>query len=215
MGGNATTVVEKYQLGQFIQAGDFSSLIKRMLSVRQGVSIVPLEKVSADGLLDYVRQLGTDLVGCELGVCWAWTLRYFLDKAPEIKKVYAIDAYKPYQDWWGAVTQDMVDVWRKHALSLLAPYRDQIEMLEMDSVSASEHIADGSLDYIFIDGDHSYSAVSRDLKAYWPKMKQGGIFAGHDWNLPEVNQAVTDFRKELDISTEIQHTSKNVWFWYK
>ena len=214
-GGDAKSVADKYQLWNYFQSNDFTGMIKHMLWIKQGNSIVPLDKVSADGLLDYVKKLGNNLVGCELGVCWAWTLRYFLDRSSEINKVYAIDAYQPYQDWWGPVTQDMVDVWRNHAVGLLAPYADRVEMLEMDSIAAADHIADNELDYIFIDGDHSYAAVSRDLRAYWSKVKPGGIFAGHDWNLPEVNRAVNDFRKELDITTEIQHTSKNVWFWYR
>jgi len=213
--GDYDDVIEKYMLASHLEQEDFTGLIKKMLSVRKGDSIIPEKNVSADGLLEYVRKLGDNLVGCELGVCWAWTLRYFLDKSPEITKVYAVDAYQPYQDWWGPVTRIMVDAWKQHALALLKPHQDRVKFLEMDSISAADHIPDRSLDYIFIDGDHSYAAVSRDLRAYWPKMKQGAIFAGHDWNLPDVSRAVTDFRKEFDINTEIQHTSKNVWFWYK
>ena len=174
-----------------------------------------LKDVSAHGLLSYIKELGDDLTGCELGVCKGFTLRHFLDLAPQITKVYAVDSWTPYMDWWGPVTQQMVDNWREYAMTLLNPYMDKIELLEMDAASAASHIPNHSLDYIFIDGDHSHSAVTRDLNNYWSKVKTGGIFAGHDWNLPEVSQAVNEFRQQNNITTEIRFTQTNVWFWYK
>lgn len=38
-----------------------------------------------------------------------------------------------------------------------------------------------NLDFIFIDGDHSYLAVLSDLQNYVPKLKSGGLLTGHDW----------------------------------
>jgi hypothetical protein len=215
VGGNPQSIVDKYQLWSYIQNNDFTGMIKRMLWIRQGNSIVPMDQVSANGLLPYIQQLGDNLIGCELGVCLAFTLRYFFDQNAPVSKVYAVDAYQPYMDHWGMVTQEMVDRWKLQAQALLTPYQDRVTILEMDSISASEHMADGELDYIFIDGDHSYDAVCKDLRAYWSKVKQGGIFAGHDWNLPDVYRAVNDFRTEYGITTEIQFCEKNVWFWYK
>jgi hypothetical protein len=211
-GGDSMNVVKKYILSN----ETITDMIKKLIYLRDGHhSIIQLKNVSASGLLPYVRQLGNNLVGCELGVCKGFTLRYFLDLAPEISKVYAIDSWTPYMDWWGPVTQQMVDNWREYAMTLLNPYMDKISILEMDSISAASHIPDQSLDYIFIDGDHSYQSVIRDLDNYWNKVKTGGIFAGHDWNLPEVNQAVNEFRQKNNITTEIQFTETNVWFWYK
>lgn len=210
-GGDSLSVVKKYLLGN----DTITDMIKRLLSVRQGNSIVDLKNVSAAGLLPYVRQLGNDLIGCELGVCKGFTLRYFLDLAPEISKVYAVDSWTPYMDWWGPITQQMVDNWREYAMTLLGPYTDKIEILEMDSIKASTVIADNSLDYIFIDGDHSYQAVCIDLANYYNKVKSGGIFAGHDWHLPDVNHAVNDFRNHFNITNQIHFTESNVWFWYK
>jgi GT2 family glycosyltransferase len=210
-GGDPQSVVNKYLLDNYT----ITDMIKQLLSIRQGNSIVELKNVSASGLLPYIRQLGNNLVGCELGVCKGFTLRYFLDLAPEISKVYAVDSWTPYMDWWGPITQQMVDGWREYAMRLLGPYIDKIEILEMDSVKASTVIDDYSLDYIFIDGDHSYQAVCIDLSNYYNKVKPGGIFAGHDWHLPDVKQAVNDFRNHFNITNQIHFTESNVWFWYK
>ena len=37
-------------------------------------------------------------------------------------------------------------------------------------------------DVIFLDGDHSYEGVKRDLNAWWPKLKSGGLFCGDDYH---------------------------------
>lgn len=61
-----------------------------------------------------------------------------------------------------------------------AQYRNQVSILQMDSNSASAMIADRSLDFVFIDGDHSYHQTLSDIKNYLPKVKGGGVIAGHD-----------------------------------
>ena len=215
--GNAQEVINKYQLSQD-DLNNFTNLIRqsfRLEPLTAKQTPVPIDQVSAPELLPYVEKLGRNLVGCELGVCLGFTLRYFFDMSDSISKVYAIDAYKPYMDHWGQVTQEMVDRWKVGAYQLLEPYKDKIEFIELDSWEAASLIPDNSLDYIFIDGDHSYAAVARDLRKYWSKVKKGGIFAGHDWNLPPVKAAVEHFRTERNIETEIHHAEKNVWFWYK
>ena len=67
-------------------------------------------------------------------------------------------------------------------------------LIQGDSADMAAHFADGSLDYVFIDADHSYAAVSRDIDAWRPKVKPGGILAGHDFTpvFPGVIQAVTE-----------------------
>jgi hypothetical protein len=49
------------------------------------------------------------------------------------------------------------------------------------------------IDFIFVDGDHSFEGVMRDFQLYWGFVRPGGIFAGHDWNLPTVQQAIQAF----------------------
>jgi hypothetical protein len=49
------------------------------------------------------------------------------------------------------------------------------------SAEAAVEIPDRSLDFVFIDADHTYAAVTHDLEAWFPKIRSGGIFAGHDF----------------------------------
>jgi hypothetical protein len=53
-----------------------------------------------------------------------------------------------------------------------------IRSLSNQSVSLFE---DESLDFIYIDGNHSYESVKEDMNIWFPKLKKGGLFAGHDY----------------------------------
>lgn len=63
-----------------------------------------------------------------------------------------------------------------------------------DSFDRAKDFEDESIDFCFIDANHTYEFVKRDIAAYLPKMKKGGIMAGHDYNLshPGVIQAVNE-----------------------
>jgi hypothetical protein len=58
---------------------------------------------------------------------------------------------------------------------------------------AAQYFDDGSVDVVFVDGGHSYEVVKADILAWLPKVKKGGILAGHDFNAWQgVNKAVTE-----------------------
>ncbi len=71
-------------------------------------------------------------------------------------------------------------------------------IIREDSVIAASEVEDESLDFVFIDADHSYEGCSADLKAWVPKVKESGFVSGHDFEnhvFPKwgVRQALIDF----------------------
>ena len=178
-------------------------------------SIFKANEVSSSGLVQYIQQLGSDLVGCELGVCRGNNLRYLLDLAPVNRYVYAIDPWAPYQDWNGYIPESLINQYKHEAIRNLLPYDDIVKVLEMTSKSALKVIADDELDWIFIDGAHDYDSVYFDCVHYWTKVRAGGLFSGHDYQLPDVKKAVHDFRDNFSITATLQFTDTDVWFWYK
>lgn len=60
---------------------------------------------------------------------------------------------------------------------------------------------DKSLDFVFIDADHTYESVSKDISAWLPKVKPGGIIAGHDFSnqYPGIIQAVIDHFEKWEV----------------
>ncbi|HEY1774811.1 MAG TPA: class I SAM-dependent methyltransferase [Solirubrobacteraceae bacterium] len=68
-----------------------------------------------------------------------------------------------------------------------------VEILRMRSQDAAARFADGSLDYVYIDGEHSHEAVTRDLRLYFPKVRAGGHLMGDDYGWSGVGAAVEEF----------------------
>jgi predicted O-methyltransferase YrrM len=64
--------------------------------------------------------------------------------------------------------------------------------LEMESVKASALYTDGSLDFVFIDAEHKYEFVMMDIISWLPKVKQGGVIAGHDYGWEGVTRAINE-----------------------
>lgn len=60
------------------------------------------------------------------------------------------------------------------------------------SLDALEAVEDGSLDLVYVDGDHRYEAVLADLKGWLPKLRAGGVMAGHDWSFTDVQKALSE-----------------------
>jgi hypothetical protein len=69
---------------------------------------------------------------------------------------------------------------------------DMVEILEGDSAASAAIIANASLAFCFIDAAHDYESVKRDLLAWQPKVKPGGVFAGHDAQHEPVLRAVKE-----------------------
>jgi predicted O-methyltransferase YrrM len=63
-----------------------------------------------------------------------------------------------------------------------AQHKDRAALLVMWTNEAAAVVEDGSLDFVFIDADHSYSAVMQDIAHWRPKVRKGGWIGGHDYN---------------------------------
>lgn len=89
---------------------------------------------------------------------------------------------------------------------------DYVNIIKKDSVEASEMFQNETIDIIFIDADHSYEAVKKDLEAWYPKVKRNGIIAGHDYlgdHWPGVKKAVDEFF--VDKNTTVTECPPSSW----
>lgn len=65
-------------------------------------------------------------------------------------------------------------------LKNIEPVKEVIRPVRMTSLEAAATYADNSIDFIMIDGEHTYEAVKADIQAFLPKMKNGGVMTGDD-----------------------------------
>ena len=78
----------------------------------------------------------------------------------------------------------------------LAPLADALgerfRLVVSDSVSAAANCDDYSVDVVWIDANHEYDAVRADIEAWWPKLRVGGVMAGHDASTDGVQRAIEE-----------------------
>lgn len=121
------------------------------------------------------------------------------------------------------ISIDCIDIWEENAtegdsqndlhvktdalyelfLSNISPLSHIIKPIRMKSTDASTFYSDGSLDVVFLDADHTYEAVKADIHAWMPKVKSGGILAGHDYpwsHNHDVKRAVDELVKPITQS---------------
>lgn len=89
----------------------------------------------------------------------------------------------------------------------LAPVAGVVNVRVIDSLAAAKSYADESLDFVFLDNDHSTGHVLKELGAWYPKIKPGGVLAGHDINWPSVEKAVTPWSEMQGLSFGILGSS--------
>jgi predicted O-methyltransferase YrrM len=65
-------------------------------------------------------------------------------------------------------------------------------------------------DLLFIDGDHEYSAVKRDVVSFSPLVRPGGIISGHDYNTVPRHAGVRQAVDEV-LGARVQHCASIWW----
>lgn len=74
-----------------------------------------------------------------------------------------------------------------------AQVENLVSKIRGNSWKMAKKIKNNSVDLVFIDADHSYESVTKDIGAYLPKVKKGGIISGHDALNKNVISAVHDY----------------------
>jgi hypothetical protein len=140
---------------------------------------------------------GEPLTGAEIGVMrGANTINIF--RKLNINKMYLIDPYKIYDGIDGTQKFIMKDT-ERIANHKLRRYRNRITFVKELSEDATEHVPN-ELDFVYIDGNHHYEYIKKDIELYYPKIKKNGVIGGHDFDQPEVARAVTEFAYKRNIT---------------
>ncbi len=155
-------------------------------------------------LIQCISIHGENLVGLELGVSKADSFMTILENCSNIKTLYGVDSYRPHHDIFEGrdISDFESDMIKAESLykQKHSSHKDKIKFFECTSQEAVLNFEDESLDFIFIDADHSYDSVFQDLSIWYPKIKKGGLLTGHDYEMMTVQQAVNDFRSLNNIN---------------
>ena len=128
------------------------------------------------------NRLGLKGIGVEIGVQRGEFSRHLLQYWPG-ERLYMVDTWRHLKGYLDMANGDHNVQLDNMAKAFMATYEADARavILRDYSVSASNLFPDKSLDFVFIDGDHSYAAAKADIEAWAPKVKAGGILCGHDY----------------------------------
>lgn len=146
-------------------------------------------------------------LGAELGVSDGKTHGYLLQHCPRLRligvDIWDLPGIQPGATFSGErcsceycsetrAGRRATTVQERERMARGAALAGRSTLYKMTSVKAAGKIEDGSLDFVFVDGDHAQESVSADIKAWLPKIRQGGRLIGHDANMRSVGDAIAE-----------------------
>src|SRR5262245_66208303 len=152
----------------------------------------------------------------EIGVAYGYHAESILSALPSTK-YYGVDPYLAGYDPNDVFVADVMKIFSEtdaqRAMDRLyasveknlESFSGRSKLLRLPSMEAAKIFSDGFFDLVFIDGDHTHAAVKADLEAWWPKVREGGIFCGDDYTWPDVKRAVDAFANTFGCKFESVH----------
>lgn len=151
----------------------------------------------------------------EIGVRFGYNAKFVLSNY-NIEKIYLIDPYVELPYLTEIFSKEQVDEYKATAKKLLTEFKDKCVWLEDFSENVHENVPNESIDVLYIDGNHSKESVLLDLENYIPKVKEGGLIIGDDFNEQGVEEAIREYGKKHDVDFNISNVKNSTSkFWFK
>ena len=144
----------------------------------------------------------------EIGVAKGKNMREILGRSPSAD---VITEYWAVDPWWEspkyAISGDALCILIYEFMLQFPP----LKLIRLPSPEAAAIFPDGYFDLVYIDAYHYYEAVCMDITAWLPKVRPGGLLAGHDYNQEPVRKAVNDLLPSAYAPAPPPENHK-VWF---
>ncbi len=146
--------------------------------------------------------------GVEIGVGKGNHAQIIVDTTP-LSKIYLIDCWESTDENNSYGDQKAQDDSFSFVLNRFKN-NNRVSVMKEYSAKAASLFDDASLDFVYIDANHNYEFVKQDIAVWYPKVKVGGIFSGHDYSknrskagvVKAVDEFCKDFGKTLYLSTD-------------
>ena len=166
-----------------------------------------------------LRLLPRSSTGVEIGV-WEGDFAALALRIVRPARLHLIDPWRfvsepAYERAWygGAIAESQEDMDRVYT-GVLARFAGEIErgivrVHRGPSAEAAALFAEDSLDWVYVDGNHGYEFVSRDLEEYFARLRGGGVICGDDYMPPygwwgdSVTRAVDEFSRSLGLPVRL------------
>lgn len=168
-----------------------------------------------------LKRVGRNARGVEVGVFRGALSGYLLRKG--VARLFMVDTWAPAEeqpehyretkDYCAGLTA--AECAANEALARNVARDGRAVVLKLPSVEAAAQINDGSMDFVFLDADHSYDGVRADIAAWLPKVRKGGWIGGHDYanDMPEYDFSGVKRAVDEAFSEGVELDSNYTWFW--
>lgn len=123
--------------------------------------------------------------GAEVGVCTGLYSEVLCKQIPTLTSLLCVDPWAAFNgnrpNGWGR-DQAQHDENYAETVARLSAY-PQAQIVRRPSLEAAQDVPLGSLDFVYIDGNHRFDFVMQDLIVWGARVRSGGIVAGDDYYL--------------------------------
>lgn len=161
-----------------------------------------------------LNQLGLAGNAVEIGTHRGVFASQWLDSWP-VGKLTCVDPWAKLDDYDDAINTLDREADYEDAKRATEHHTSRVNFVRLKSLDAAALFEDRSLDCVYIDGNHWRPFVDDDIAAWWPKVRSGGILAGHDWSdfwAKQVQGAVLDFAKHAGLDVFVIDEFEATWY---
>ena len=148
----------------------------------------------------YLNGLNLTGEGAEIGVLRGEYSKVLLSSWKGTR-LYSIDAWRHWYEGYIDVNNPSDDIHEQSyqtTCKALAPFGDRSHIIRMTSQEAAVLFEDGQLDFVYIDANHSYEGCLADIRTWYPKVRKGGVIAGHDYKNTHSRGTPMGVKKAVD-----------------
>lgn len=151
-------------------------------------------------------------IGAEVGVAAGVFTEILLKTNPQLEKLYGIDPWAVYQGYDDYTQLSTLDNFYEEATRRTAAYPN-CEFIKEFSMDAVKRFADDSLDFVYIDANHTDPYVTQDVNAWARKVHAGGIICGDDFVYPKFKGQDMKWRVKDAVRGYAQANNKPLFIW--
>jgi len=144
-------------------------------------------------------------VGAEVGVSFGYFSKHILENTNMV--LYSIDP------WEKNIELGNPEQAYESTQQILKQFGEKSIIIKGYSPEVCDKFQDNSVDFVYIDGLHTYEAVKADLDGWYSKVKTNGIIAGHDYSIKDwigVVMAVSDFVSKNNLELFLTGTAEGI-----
>lgn len=157
--------------------------------------------------------------GAEIGVFEGDTTVQLMAHLPGLRMLLCVDPFEHYPEHTATLNPNKAKFYEADFKQVLhkfnkrmQPYHGRYKLLKVYSEQAAGMVADGSLDFAFIDANHAYPYAKQDITLWLPKVKRGGLLTGHDYNVKGYQKSFGVTQAVQEIFGKNYSNIRHVWY---